>query len=92
MVSNEFSVSHGVTGVSFVPGRVDQVLPVSRQKSSNLPYRDMAGYGRSLALNGGWVRAKVAGCRRSERSEVEEGATVIGNGSERGNKAGLAER
>jgi hypothetical protein len=30
--------------VQYVPGRVDHVLPVSRQKSSNFPYLDMAGY------------------------------------------------
>jgi hypothetical protein len=35
-----------------LPGRVDQLLPVSRQKSSNFPYLDMAGYSqRSLAFN-----------------------------------------
>jgi hypothetical protein len=34
-----------------LPGRVDQLLPVSRQKSSNFPYLDMAGYSqRSLAF------------------------------------------
>lgn len=38
-----------------LPGRVDQVLPVSRQKSSNFPYLDMTGYTqRSLAMGGLW--------------------------------------
>lgn len=37
----------------FVPGSVDQLLPVSRQKSSNFPYLLMAGYSqRSLTFGG----------------------------------------
>lgn len=42
------------SSVGILPGSVDQLLPVSRQKSSNFPYLDMAGFSvaQPLALNG----------------------------------------
>lgn len=47
----ESAIVESVMRLRCLPGSVDHSLPVSRQKSSNFPYLDMAGYSgaRSLA-------------------------------------------
>lgn len=72
--------------VSCVPGNVDHKLPVSRQKSSNLPYRDMAGCSAwsSASRGAGTVQKRGLSSGIQRLMEGEIGAAVIGSGREGG--------